>query len=92
MNGQGSTGRSMYSRCSQKILVRFGRRDLNPQEIMRQFRRSMRYATGWSTMTSWTQIGLKALKFNHYDKEIKEIETSQLGLDRLKKKYKITTD
>lgn len=37
-------------------------------------------------------IGLRALKFNHYDKEIKEIETSQLGLDRLKKKYKITTD
>ena len=34
------------------------------------------------------EVGLKALKFNHYDKEIKEIETSQLGLDRLKQKYK----
>lgn len=33
-------------------------------------------------------VGLKALKFNHYDKEIKEIETAQLGLDRLKQKYK----
>lgn len=34
------------------------------------------------------KIGLKALKFNHYDKEIHEIETSRLGLDRLKEKYK----
>lgn len=33
------------------------------------------------------QSGLKALKFNHYDKIVNEIERDEMGIDKLKEKY-----